>query len=95
MNWDTIAGKWTEYKGKIKSQWGELTDDDLARINGKRDVLVGLVQQRYGKMKDVAEKEVEEFLRASDETTRFKGEEPNRPSDEDSSRSKPREKSAR
>jgi uncharacterized protein YjbJ (UPF0337 family) len=62
MNWDQIAGNWTQFKGKVKEKWGKLTDDDLTTIAGKRDQLVGLVQQRYGYGKDQVEKEFAEFL---------------------------------
>src|SRR5688500_2874646 len=48
MNWDQVAGNWKQLKGKVKEQWGQLTDDDLSFIDGKRDQLVGRVQQRYG-----------------------------------------------
>jgi len=62
-NWDVIAGKWKQYKGKAKARWGKLTDDDLDRVEGKRDQLVGLVQERYGKQRQEVEKEVEAFCR--------------------------------
>ncbi len=58
MNWDTIEGNWTSAKGKVREQWGKLTDDDLDVIAGKRDQLVGMIQQRYGKAKEAAEEEV-------------------------------------
>lgn len=58
MNWDQIKGNWTEYKGKIKAKWGDLTDDDLDRMEGKRDELVGKIQQRYGVTKEEAEQQV-------------------------------------
>lgn len=58
MNWDQIKGNWTEYKGKIKAKWGDLTDDDLDKMEGKRDELVGKIQQRYGITKEEAEKQV-------------------------------------
>ncbi|MBI4502314.1 MAG: CsbD family protein [Gemmatimonadetes bacterium] len=45
MNWDTIAGRWTDVKGKVRGQWGKLTDDDLDVIAGRRDQLVGLIQR--------------------------------------------------
>ena len=63
MNWDTIAGNWKQLKGKAKTQWGELTDDDLDVAAGQRDVLVGKVQERYGIAKDEAEKQVDDFGR--------------------------------
>ena len=58
MNWDQIQGDWMTFKGKIKERWGDLTDDDLERIEGRRDQLVGLVQKKYGIAKEMAEKEV-------------------------------------
>lgn len=58
MNWDQIKGNWTEYKGKIKAKWGDLTDDDLDKMEGKRDELVGKIQQRYGLSKEEADQQV-------------------------------------
>ena len=56
MNWDQIAGNWKQVKGKVK--WGKLTDDDLDVIEGKKDQLVGRLQERYGYSKEQAEKEL-------------------------------------
>jgi uncharacterized protein YjbJ (UPF0337 family) len=64
MNWDQIAGDWKQFTGKAKEKWGTLTDDDLATIAGKRNQLIGVLQQRYGYAKDQAEKELDEFARA-------------------------------
>lgn len=61
MNWDQIQGKWTEYKGKVKQRWGNLTDSDLTVINGKRDVLAGKIMERSGAAKAQVEKEIVEF----------------------------------
>jgi uncharacterized protein YjbJ (UPF0337 family) len=61
MTWDEIKGNWRQQKGRLKEKWGELTDDDLDRIEGKRDQLLGVLQNRYGRTKDVAEREVREF----------------------------------
>lgn len=58
MNWDIAAGNWKQLKGKVKEQWADLTDDDLTKIEGRRDQLVGRVQERYGVAKDEAEKQV-------------------------------------
>jgi uncharacterized protein YjbJ (UPF0337 family) len=58
MNWEQIQGNWMNIKGKVKERWGDLTDDDLDRIEGRRDQLVGLVQKQYGIAKELAEKEV-------------------------------------
>lgn len=61
MNSDTLKGQWNQVKGKVKQQWGQLTDDDLLTIEGNRDQLIGTLQERYGKTRDVAEKEVKDF----------------------------------
>jgi uncharacterized protein YjbJ (UPF0337 family) len=63
MNWDIAAGNWKSFKGKVKEQWGKLTDDDLTRIEGKRDQLIGRVQQRYGIAKDEAERQIRDWER--------------------------------
>jgi uncharacterized protein YjbJ (UPF0337 family) len=63
MNWDQIAGQWTQFKGHAKEQWGKLTDDDLDIIEGKRDQLVGRVRERYGIEKEEAERQVEDGSR--------------------------------
>lgn len=62
MNWDRIEGKWKQSKGKFREKWGKLTDDDLDVINGKRDQLVGRLQERYGIAKDEAEKQADAFV---------------------------------
>lgn len=61
MNWDQIEGQWKQTKGQVKEQWGKLTDDDLTTINGKRDQLVGKVQERYGVAREKAEEQVNNF----------------------------------
>lgn len=60
-NWTSIQGNWNQYKGQVKEKWGKLTDDDLMRIGGSRDQLIGILQQRYGMAKDRVEEQVEEF----------------------------------
>jgi uncharacterized protein YjbJ (UPF0337 family) len=57
MNNDRIEGAWHQFKGKVKEQWGKLTDDDLDVIDGKRDQLLGRIQERHGITKDEAEKQ--------------------------------------
>jgi len=64
MNWEEIAGKWKQSLGVVKEKWGKLTDDDLTAINGRKDQLVGKIQERYGIAKNVAEKQVDEFTRS-------------------------------
>jgi uncharacterized protein YjbJ (UPF0337 family) len=61
MNWDRIEGEWKQMKGSVKEQWGKLTDDDLDVAAGKRDQLVGKVQNRYGIAKDEAEKQIDDW----------------------------------
>ena len=61
MNWDQIAGNWKQMKGRAKEQWARLTDDDLTLINGKRDQLIGRVQERYGIAKEEAERQVKDW----------------------------------
>ena len=64
MNWDTVQGNWKQFRGRVKEQWGELTDDDLDRIEGKRDQLVGSIQEKYGLTKDEANFRIYEWERS-------------------------------
>lgn len=64
MNWDQIEGKWKEFSGNVKAQWGELTDDEVAEIDGNREALEGKIQAKYGKSKEEAKEEVDKFLDA-------------------------------
>ena len=61
MNWDRTEGNWKQFTGKVKVQWGKLSDDDLDIIAGKKDQLVGKIQESYGISKDEAEKQVDLF----------------------------------
>ena len=61
MNWDQIEGRWTEMKGKARTTWGELSDDELNQISGKREELVGKLQQKYGLAKKEAERKADEW----------------------------------
>ena len=61
MNWDQIQGNWRQMTGKVKEKWGKLTDNELTTIAGKREQLVGLIQERYGYATEQAEKELAEF----------------------------------
>lgn len=58
MNWDQIQGNWEKLKGNVQQQWGKLTDDDLAVIEGKQTELAGRLQERYGYTKEQAESEI-------------------------------------
>lgn len=62
MNEDILKGKWKEIKGGIKQQWGNLTDDDLAQVDGKQEKLLGLLQTKYGYSKDKAAQEFNKFI---------------------------------
>ncbi len=61
MNWDRAEGNWKQFKGKVKEQWGRLTDDHLDVIGGKRDQLAGKLQESYGITKDEAERQIVSF----------------------------------
>ncbi|MFZ5670790.1 MAG: CsbD family protein [Pseudomonadota bacterium] len=70
--WDRVEGSWKQLTGRVKEQWGRLTDDDLTAIAGKRDQLIGKLQERYGYAKDRANKEIREFeARIKDEPRSF------------------------
>jgi uncharacterized protein YjbJ (UPF0337 family) len=62
VNKDILQGKWKQLKGQVKQKWGELTDDDLNRVEGNYEELVGIVQEKYGRSRAQAEKEVSEFV---------------------------------
>ena len=61
MSWNKVEGNWNQFKGKVKETWGELTDDELDQIAGKRDILIGKIQEKYGIVEDEAEKRIKEF----------------------------------
>jgi uncharacterized protein YjbJ (UPF0337 family) len=63
MDWNRVEGNWKQLKGKIKEQWGNLTDDDLDKIAGKREQLEGKIQERYGLDKDAARKHVDDWIK--------------------------------
>ncbi len=64
MDRDRIEGSWKQLTGKVKEQWGKLTDDDLAEIDGRREQLEGKLQERYGLAKDEARQEIDDWLDA-------------------------------
>lgn len=63
MNTDIIEGKWKQLKGSVQTKWGDLTDDEIDKIEGDATKLSGLIQERYGRTKEQAEKEIEEWQR--------------------------------
>lgn len=62
MNWDEIKGNWKQFKGSARKKWGDLTDDDLDKVQGERERLVGKLQERYGVAKGEAERRVDEWV---------------------------------
>jgi uncharacterized protein YjbJ (UPF0337 family) len=67
MNWDRIEGNWKQFTGKVRQQWGKLTDDDLDRIAGHREELAGRIQEVYGVSKEEADRQIERFASSVDE----------------------------
>lgn len=66
MNWDQIRGNWKQLKGSARKAWGDLTDDDLDKIEGERERLVGKIQERYGIAKAEAERRVDAWVSSVD-----------------------------
>jgi len=64
MNWDQIQGNWKQFKGRVKEKWGKLTDDELDRIRGQRDQLVGKLQEHYGMGREEADTQVQQWARS-------------------------------
>lgn len=63
MNKDQLAGKWRQFRGSVKKEWGKLTDDDLDRIEGNYDMLVGKIQEAYGKSREEIERRLDQLDR--------------------------------
>ena len=61
MNWDIIEGKWNQLKGSVREKWGDLTDDEVTEMAGKKDKLAGKLQEKYGWERERAEREVTDF----------------------------------
>lgn len=62
MNWEQIEGQWKNLKGSVREKWGKLTDQDYEVIAGKKDKLLGKIQERYGIAKDKAEQDIDDFI---------------------------------
>jgi uncharacterized protein YjbJ (UPF0337 family) len=65
MNSDQFEGKWKQLKGSVKQRWGKLTDDDLTTLSGKKDELIGRLQERYGITREQATHEADEWAHAT------------------------------
>jgi len=64
MNWDELTGQWKQFAANLKGKWAKLTDDDWSLIGSKKDALVGKLQERYGHKKEVAEREVDDYVKS-------------------------------
>jgi len=62
MNWDRVEGNWKQFKGKAREKWGKLTDSDFEQVAGKKDQLVGKIQERYGIARDEAQRQADEWV---------------------------------
>jgi uncharacterized protein YjbJ (UPF0337 family) len=71
MNEAILEGKWKQFRGKVQEQWGELTDDELDQIDGRRDQIVGLLQERYGYSLERAEDEFDSFVASLEDDRRY------------------------
>ena len=63
MNINEVKGKFNEWKGDFKKKWGELTDDDWKQVDGNKDKLLGILQQKYGRTKEAAQREMDDFFK--------------------------------
>ena len=70
MNWDQIEGNWKQMTGKAREKWGKLTDSDFETAAGKKDQLVGRIQERYGIAKDEADRQADEWAKTLKEEQR-------------------------
>jgi uncharacterized protein YjbJ (UPF0337 family) len=61
MNWDQVKGNWKQFSGTVKVKWGKLTDDEVDQIAGRREILLGKIQEKYGIAKEEAEKQVTDW----------------------------------
>jgi uncharacterized protein YjbJ (UPF0337 family) len=62
MNWDQVSGDWKQMSAKVKAKWAKLTDQDLQMASSKKDMLIGKIQERYGILKEEAEKQVDQWI---------------------------------
>lgn len=67
MNKDILQGRWKQFRGDMKRLWAEISDDEFDLVDGEREKLEGLIQERYGRSRDAARAEVQRFF---DERTR-------------------------
>ena len=70
MNWNIIEGKWKEMAGAVREKWGDLTDDEIQQIAGKKDRLEGVLQQKYGMTQEAASKQIDEWANTVKDSVR-------------------------
>jgi uncharacterized protein YjbJ (UPF0337 family) len=63
MNWDIVKGNWKQLSGKVKDHWGDFTDDEIVEIDGRRDQIIGKLQERYGLTRNEAEHQADEWAK--------------------------------
>lgn len=73
MNSDQFEGKWKQLKGSVKQRWAKFTDDDVTALSGKKDQLIGKIQERYGITREQAEKEADEWAGAASASAKSMG----------------------
>lgn len=61
MNEDQSSGKWKQVKGKLREQWGKLTDDELDQARGNAEYLAGKIQEHYGTSREEARRRIREL----------------------------------
>ena len=66
MNWDIVEGKWNQFKGQLKSDFSKLTDEDINNLSDKKDQVLGKIQERYGILKDEADRRLTDWIRGID-----------------------------
>ena len=62
MNWDIVEGNWNQWKGYLKEKWGDITDDELQQLDGRRDQLSGMLQKKYGIARDQVERDLDDWV---------------------------------
>jgi len=62
-SWNKVAGNWKRMRGAIKEQWGKLTHNEIRAAQGRREVLNGYIQTRYGIDREAADKQIDEWLK--------------------------------
>ena len=70
MNTDTFEGRWRQMRGELRSWWGKLSDNDFEKIAGKKDRLIGMLQEKYGYTREAAQQEIDRRFREYDERMR-------------------------